>query len=221
MIHAEQPIMDVEPRIDIDTETDLTPIVEEYVFPESPNQVQRELVQDTVEPIIIDIVEPIIIDTVEPVLIDTVEPILTNQKPINRHRKPWSVSEIARLYSEYQIKRYTVDEIAEMHGRTYFAIVAKLKSENILYNVSDEEDEYLEEVISEESEYDDSDSDSDSEDEDEEEINFQIQLPSTFLMFARTYCYAVESVVDILFSGVRCVYAAFVQPTTQNKKIRR
>jgi len=217
MIHAEQPIMDVEPRIDIDTETDLTPIVEEYVFPESPNQVQRELVQDTVEPIIIDIVEPIIIDTVEPVLIDTVEPILTNQKPINRHRKPWSVSEIARLYSEYQIKRYTVDEIAEMHGRTYFAIVAKLKSENILYNVSDEEDEYLEEVMGEYSE--------ESEASDEECSNYEdgveIKYPGAFLQLALAYCYAVETVVDFVFAGARHVYRTFVPTATQNKKIRR
>jgi hypothetical protein len=215
MIHAEQPIMDVERRIDVDA--DLTPIVEEYVFPESPNQVQREEVSETLvaEPVA-DALEPEVVETVadvlEPKVVETVadalEPILTNAAPINRHRKPWSVSEIARLYREYQINRYTVDEIAEMHGRTYFAIVGKLKSENILYNVSDEEDEYLE--------HDESD-----DDECEEGSGCQIQLPSAFLMLARAYCYAVEFVVDVAFAGVRCVYRTFVPRVTEGRHKRK
>jgi hypothetical protein len=202
--------MDVEHRIDI--ETDLTSIVEEYVFPESPNQVQQEeLVQEILETVVQVGLDPQA--AVHESLQDGLEPVLTNPTPINRHRKPWSYSEIARLYSEYQIKRYTVDEIAEMHGRSYFAIVAKLKSANILYNVSDEEDEYFE------SEESDEDCDSDS------EVCLTIQCPDTFLRFARAYCYVVESVVDAVVASVRYVYGVFVQNprliTTQINKKKR
>ena len=201
MIHDENPVMDVERRIDVDVDVDADidamPIVEEYVFPESPNQTQHE------EPL----AEPEVADTLEIVTGDLVEePILTNVAPINRHRKPWSDTEIARLYREYQINRYTIDEIAEMHGRTYFAIVGKLKSENILYNVSDEEDEYLEEVESE---------------SDEEEAYCQVQLPSAFLIFARGYCHAVGFLVDVVFAGVTHIYRTFVPYPTDVRRKRK
>jgi len=262
MIHAEQPIMDVERRIDVDV--DLTPIVEEYVFPESPNQVQREEVAETlVVETVTDVVETLVVETVtnvaetsaaetvtdvaetsvvepvtdvaetvtdvaetsvvEPVTdvaetsvaADVLEPILTKPTPINRHRKPWSASEIARLYREYQINRYTVDEIAEMHGRTYFAIVGKLKSENILYDVSDEEDEYLEDYESSDDESSDDDSRGDYDGVQ------SIKYPNAFLDFALAYCKAVEFVVDSVFAGVRYVYRTFAPLETtagQNKR---
>ena len=251
MIHDEKPVIDVERRIDVDgdAESDLTPIVEEYVFPESPNQVQRDevvetLIQETdaaaLESEVVEVLESPVsdADALESEVVevlespvsdaDALEPILINAAPINRHRKPWSYSEISRLYREYQINRYTVDEIAEMHGRTHFAIVGKLKSENIFYNVSDEEEEYFESEEDEKDEKDEKDEEDeeDEEDEDKDESNdeeesfCQIHLPSAFLMLARAYCYAVEFVVDVAFAGVRHVYRTFVPRITEGRRKR-
>jgi len=210
----------------IQTEEDTSLIVEEYVFPESPNQIEPALtveepvptveepvptVEEPVEESVPTVEEPVptgeepaltveepveeSVPTVEeptPITVELVEePVVLIKKPINRHKKPWSNSEVARLYREYQINRYTIDQIAEMHGRTYYSIVGKLKKENILYDVEEEEEMYLQE-----------------DEEEEDQLPLTVQLNTPFLKFARAYCYAVEYVVDTVFSAASRLYDA-------------
>lgn len=205
----------------IQTEGDASLIVEEYVFPESPylaafpteeepvptaeeSVPTGELIptgEESVEESVHTVEEPVptgeepveeSVPTVEEPVPTVEEPVILTNKPINRHRKPWSNSEVARLYREYQINRYTIDQIAEMHGRTYYSIVGKLKKENILYDVEEEEETYLQE----------------EEDEDENQLPLTVQLNTPFLKFARAYCYAVEYVADTIFSAASRLYNA-------------
>jgi len=211
----------------IQTEEDTSLIMEEYVFPESPNQelvlkVEESLKEESLKPVL-KVEEPVIeeeslkpvLKVEEPVIeeesLEPVPLVELSKKPINRHRKPWSNSEVARLYHEYQINRYTIDQIAEMHGRTYYAIVGKLKTENILYDVEEEEETYY---LQEE---DDEDDEEDDDDDEDEHLPLTLQLPSSFSTFARAYCYAAEYVVDTIFSAASCVYNAFLGTKTKKR----
>jgi len=49
-----------------------------------------------------------------------------------RHRFPWSVNEINRLYNEYEIKELTIRQIAKLHDRTYKAILFRLQLEGLI-----------------------------------------------------------------------------------------
>ena len=50
----------------------------------------------------------------------------------SRHRFPWAMNEINRLYNEYEIKQLTISEIAMIHKRTELAILYKLEKEKII-----------------------------------------------------------------------------------------
>lgn len=49
-----------------------------------------------------------------------------------RHRFPWNVNEINRLYNEYEIKELTIRQIAKLHDRTYKAILHRLELEGLI-----------------------------------------------------------------------------------------
>jgi len=49
-----------------------------------------------------------------------------------RHRFPWSVNELNRLYNEYEIKELTIRQIAKLHNRTYKAILHRLEIEKLI-----------------------------------------------------------------------------------------
>ena len=50
-----------------------------------------------------------------------------------RHRFPWSINEINRLYSEYENKKMTIQQIAKHHKRTNYAILYKLVQEELIH----------------------------------------------------------------------------------------
>jgi hypothetical protein len=58
--------------------------------------------------------------------------IPTEVKYIKRHRFPWNVNEINRLYNEYEIKELTIRQIAKLHERTYRAILHRLEIEGLI-----------------------------------------------------------------------------------------
>ena len=49
-----------------------------------------------------------------------------------RHRCPWAMNEINRLHNEYEIKELTIQQIAQLHDRTIYAILNKLQDEEII-----------------------------------------------------------------------------------------
>ena len=49
-----------------------------------------------------------------------------------RHRFPWAMNEINRLHNEYEIKELTIQQIAQLHDRTIYAILNKLQDEEII-----------------------------------------------------------------------------------------
>ena len=49
-----------------------------------------------------------------------------------RHRRPWSMNEINRLYSEYENKELTIATIAKLHERSENAILYKLSQEQLI-----------------------------------------------------------------------------------------
>lgn len=49
-----------------------------------------------------------------------------------RHRFPWSMNEINRLYNEYELKQLTISQIAVLHERTDLAILNKLEQEKLI-----------------------------------------------------------------------------------------
>ncbi len=201
----------------IETNKEVDTFAEEYVFPESPNQMHTSVVEDVVEDpasVVEDpasVVEEIssavedsasAVEEISSAVEDPASAVKKAKKTvINRHGKPWSASEVARLYREYQLNKYTIDKIAEMHGRTYYAIVGKLKTENILYDVEDEEQTYFQE----------------EEEEEDPILTGEIQIHSSFLTFARAYCYVVERVVDVIFGAASVLYGVFVNKKTKNR----
>ena len=145
-----------------------------------------------------------------------------------RHRRPWSNSEIEQLCREYEIKQYSVQEIADIHERTYDAILYKLKAEDLLYKNVDEDDEEEDdeddgeedEDDGEEDEDDEDDEDEDEDDEEDEEddeddgereVSGQLSLFSNYdpdffdkVLFA--YCDIGNSIIDKIFSTSRKWY---------------
>lgn len=51
---------------------------------------------------------------------------------IKRHRFPWTMNEINRLYNEYEIKELSVRNIAKLHHRSYKAILFQLSKEGLI-----------------------------------------------------------------------------------------
>ena len=49
-----------------------------------------------------------------------------------RHRLPWSMNEINRLYNEYEIKEFDIKTIAKLHGRSMNGILYKLTELSII-----------------------------------------------------------------------------------------
>ena len=207
----------------IETNKEVDTFAEEYVFPESPNQMHTSVGEDPASVVedpasvvedsasVVEEISSVVEDSasaVEEISSAVEDPASAVKKAkktvINRHGKPWSASEVARLYREYQLNKYTIDKIAEMHGRTYYAIVGKLKTENILYDVEDEEQTYFQE---------------EEEEEDEEDpiLTGEMQIHSSFLTFARAYCYVVERVVDVIFGAASVLYGVFVNKKTKNR----
>jgi hypothetical protein len=60
-----------------------------------------------------------------------VKPLINTQGP-SRHRARWTVPEINRLHSEYEMKELTVYQIAALHNRTVKAILSKLQAEELI-----------------------------------------------------------------------------------------
>ena len=50
----------------------------------------------------------------------------------NRHNKKWLNTEINSLHNDYELKKYTVSQIAEKHERTVFSILNKLAEEGLI-----------------------------------------------------------------------------------------
>ena len=100
-----------------------------------------------------------------------------------RHRFKWSNNEVERLHKEFDMKQYSIQEIADLHERTYSAILYKLKQEELIsinYPFTDETmksfmdnySDYMYKYCSQEGcdeDYDDDDDAEDDEDEDLEE----------------------------------------------------
>jgi hypothetical protein len=55
----------------------------------------------------------------------------TNTMP-KRHRARWNASELNRLHNEYEMKELTVQEIADLHGRTVYGVMSKLQAEGLI-----------------------------------------------------------------------------------------
>ena len=49
-----------------------------------------------------------------------------------RHRARWTASELNRLHNEYEMKELTVQEIADLHGRTVYGVMSKLQAEGLI-----------------------------------------------------------------------------------------
>jgi len=49
-----------------------------------------------------------------------------------RHYNKWRPNELENLYREYNLRELTVQEIAELHGRSVFSILNKLVHENLV-----------------------------------------------------------------------------------------
>jgi hypothetical protein len=49
-----------------------------------------------------------------------------------RHRARWNASEMDRLHNEYEIKELTVQQIADLHGRTVYGVMSKLQAEGLI-----------------------------------------------------------------------------------------
>jgi len=49
-----------------------------------------------------------------------------------RHRFPWSANEIERLWSEYENKELTIQEMSTLHQRSVDAILYKLEAEGLI-----------------------------------------------------------------------------------------
>jgi hypothetical protein len=52
-----------------------------------------------------------------------------NQK---RHNKHWTPNELEKMYREYNLRELTIQEIADLHGRSTYAILNKLVQENLI-----------------------------------------------------------------------------------------
>ena len=49
-----------------------------------------------------------------------------------RHRARWTASELNRLHNEYEMKELTVQEIADLHGRTVYGVMSTLQAEGVI-----------------------------------------------------------------------------------------
>jgi hypothetical protein len=58
--------------------------------------------------------------------------ILREISNYKRHGFPWNTNEINRLYNEYEIKEFTIRQIAKLHFRTYKAILNRLEVEGLI-----------------------------------------------------------------------------------------
>jgi hypothetical protein len=57
---------------------------------------------------------------------------MTTSTTPRRHRARWTVSELNNLHNEYELKELTVQEIAEIHGRTVYGVMGKLQAEGLI-----------------------------------------------------------------------------------------
>jgi hypothetical protein len=102
---------------------------------------------------------------------------------ISRHNKPWSMNEINRLHNEYEIKNYSIYQIAKLHKRKnnaiYYQLIKQgftidseeylLEDDTIAYDDDGSDSDYVpEEDDDDESDYESDDDLYVSEDEDEE-----------------------------------------------------
>jgi len=49
-----------------------------------------------------------------------------------RHRARWNANELDRLHNEYDMKKLTVQQIADLHGRTVYGVMSKLQAEGLI-----------------------------------------------------------------------------------------
>ena len=91
-----------------------------------------------------------------------------------RSGNKWSIPELITLQREYELLELTVDEIAQRHKRTVFAILARLESEGII-TVWATARGYMESNIPVcgDDESDDSDGSYDDEDDYDSELEYQ------------------------------------------------
>lgn len=106
-----------------------------------------------------------------------------------RHRRPWSMNEINRLYSEYENKELTIATIAKLHERSENAILYKLSQEQLIleswadvkgwdgFEKYEEEDE---ETGSEEEEEEEEDSEYEYESEPDDESDEESELDEEY-----------------------------------------
>jgi hypothetical protein len=88
---------------------------------------------------------------------------------ISRHNKPWSMNEINRLHNEYEIKNYSIYQIAKLHKRKNNAIYYQLIKQG--FTIDNEEYLLEDDTIA----YDDDGSDSDyvPEEDDDDESDYE------------------------------------------------
>jgi len=91
------------------------------------------------------------------------------QSEPKRHRARWSYSEVDSLHREFENKRYSINVIAQEHERTHSAILYKLKSEGLLHDIDDSDDDESEEEDDSDEDYEEHDSDEEQEHDSDEE----------------------------------------------------
>ena len=58
--------------------------------------------------------------------------ILVSTMNLKRHNKHWTPNELEKMYREYNLRELTIQEIADLHGRSTYAILNKLVQENLI-----------------------------------------------------------------------------------------
>ena len=58
--------------------------------------------------------------------------LLVSTMNLKRHNKHWSPNELEKMYREYNLRELTIQEIADLHGRSTYAILNKLVQEDLI-----------------------------------------------------------------------------------------
>jgi hypothetical protein len=95
---------------------------------------------------------------------------MSKTQPLSRSGNKWSVSECLRLEREYELLQLPIQDIADLHGRSVFAIMFKLDNEGI----ADYNDVYTQ-YMSQEEEEEDDESVEETHDEDDDDDAYQTE----------------------------------------------
>ena len=100
-----------------------------------------------------------------------------------RHRLPWSMNEINRLYNEYEINELPIATIAKLHDRSEYAILYKLAQETLIldtwgdvkgwngFNCEENKSDSAKDVVDGDGDDEDIDGDDEDIDGDDEDID--------------------------------------------------